>query len=607
MEVLTPRRRSSGALAKTLFVGTVAVLAACSGGDKAAGPAPKLPGDPTGNPTLRKAAFVADVNMRSGKVTFTAPAGTTVTPSLSGGSNDPSFSILAGDAVQLVASNFAASAVGAVVPGKVTVTFDISILNKLQGYALITPTFPDPPVAGIGPLLFPFSTNVTTTAGGVSVGGDGTEVIVDLPSNGEVTTGLGWDGDGSAGSGAPNNFFNDTGCGAGSNDCYRWEAYGELIPDTRGAAGAMTKGIPSLATSAARSVSFDIDPTVGQFRSRLIVAADLMAASPPKGDIVGSVSSPQRGALAGVQVTVDGVTGSQTTDASGSYAFRDLAIGPKTVRVNAASLPSTCSAPAQQDVNVTSGGSATANFSVTCAVPAGTVAGRITRSDNGLAISGASVVVTPDGGAAQAAVSSSASGDYSRSGVPVGSTGSGSIALSNLPASCTNPGPVTYAGLTENGTAVRDIIVSCTPAPQGYNYRAIATKTATQVTIELRIDMSTYDDPAVVDNYGSLTANFTFDPNLLTFNSAASANTAQPGVTTDFNVPASAPNTLLMASTATTGQLGDVLIGRVVFDIKPAVSGSFSTVTTVDEITNDNGVLLQVSKVLKTEATVTVP
>lgn len=607
MVVLTPRRRTAGTLAKTLFVGTIAALAACSSGEKAAGPGPGLPENPGSNPTLRKAAFIADVNMRTGKVAFTAPAGTTVTPSLSGGSEGPSYSILAGDAVTLVASNFAASAVGAVVPGKVTVTFDVSVLNKLQGYALITPSFPEPPAAGVGPLLFPFETNVTTTSGGTSVGGDGTTVIIDLPSRGEVATGASWDGDGTAGSGAPHNFFNDASCAAGSSDCFRWEAYGELIPDTRAAAGAMTRGIASLATSAARSVSFDIDPTVGQFRARLIVAADLMAAVPPRGDIIGNVSSPQRGALAGVQVTVDGVAGSQTTDASGNYAFRDLAIGPRTVRLNAASLPAACTAPAARDVSVPTSSSVTADFSVVCAVPAGTVAGRITRSDNGAAISGVSVVVTPSGGAAQPAVSSSASGDYSRSGVPVGSTGSGAIALSNLPAQCTNPGPLSYTGLTENGTAVLDVVVTCVPPPQGYNYRYIVTRTASQVTLEIRIDMSTYDDPAVLDNYGSFTAGFTFNPAMLSFNAAASTNTAQAGVTTDFGVPAGSPNTVLIGSTATTGQLGDVLIGRVVFDIVAGATGSFTTVTTVDEITNDAGTLLQVARVLRTEATITLP
>ena len=218
-----------------------------------------------------------------------------------------------------------------------------------------------------------------------------------------------------------------------------------------------------------------------------------------------------------------------------------------------------------------------------------------------------SVVVTPSGGAAQPAVSSNATGDYSRSGVPVGTTGSGAITLSNMPALCTSPAGISYTGLTENGTAVRDIVLTCTPAAQGYNYRYIATKTATQVTLEIRIDMSTYNDPAVLDNYGSFTANFTFNPSLVTFNSAASTNTAQPGVTTDFGVPASSPNTLLIGSTATTGQLGDVLIGRVVFDIVSGASGSFTTVTTVDEITNDAGAFLQVSKVLKGEVTVTIP
>ena len=73
-----------------------------------------------------------------------------------------------------------------------------------------------------------------------------------------------WKGDGTPGSGAPFNSLNDTGCPAGSNDCYRYEAYPS--PVTPGA------------TSLSRTVGFDIDPTVGNVSAKIIVAANLQSA-----------------------------------------------------------------------------------------------------------------------------------------------------------------------------------------------------------------------------------------------------------------------------------------------------------------------------------------
>src|SRR5262249_3402852 len=161
-----------------------------------------------------------------------------------------------GDAVRLIPSNFQASAVGAFIPGKVRVTFDVTIENKLTGINLITPTWPTPPAQGV--MLIPLEQVVTTTPGGTT-GGDGNEILVELASYGQVTASVDWDGTGTAGSGAPFNFFNDADCSqATSNDCFRWRAFVSPV-------------LSSPATSESHKIGFDLDPTVGQFRARMIV------------------------------------------------------------------------------------------------------------------------------------------------------------------------------------------------------------------------------------------------------------------------------------------------------------------------------------------------
>ncbi|HEU4994632.1 MAG TPA: hypothetical protein VFT29_07420 [Gemmatimonadaceae bacterium] len=552
MSVLTRfgQRRATryGALAKAIVVGTMATIAACSQADSPAGP--QLTKEPSNAPQLRKAAFIADVNMRTGAIKFTAPSSTQLdgpSLSISGGGDRPDLSILAGDAVTLIATNFRASTVGAFTPGKVRVTFEVSVLNKLQGYALVTPTFPAAPVAGSGAVLFPFEMNVTTTSGGTTVGGDGTEVIIDLPSYGEVAASTDWNGDGTAGSGAPNNFFNDNACAVGDNDCFRWESYGSTIPVPGAPAGTTTKGIPSLATSASRVVGFDVDPTVGQFRARMIVAADLMAATPPVGDLTGTVNSPQRGNLSGVQVSVSGTATPASTNGSGVYSFTGLPIGPKTVSIVAASLPAGCTAPASQNTSIVGSSSVTVNFSVTCTVPSGTVQGTVSSSLGG-ALANVTATVTPTGLAAQPGVLTNAAGLYVRSGVPVG-TGAGSIALSGLPANCTNPGAQPYSGLADGGTVTVNITVSCTAPPQNYQWTySIVSTSGTQVTVDAQIDMSGFNDPTIngagPDDIGSATFTINYNSTQLSFVSAA----AVPG--SGFNV--------VTANGATAGQIAAV-------------------------------------------------
>ncbi len=607
MSVLTPsglrRRNHVGALTRAL-VGTLAFAGACSSGDTPVGP--RILREPPSNaPTMRKAAFVADVNMRTGHIKISEPTAAQQdgpSLSLSGGSGGPDLSILAGDAITLIASNFSASAVGQFTPGKVRVSFNISILNKLQGYALVTPTFPPAPVPGSGPVLFPFETNVTTTSGGTSVGGDGTEVTVDLPSYGEVVAGGEWNGDGTAGSGAPHNFFNDAACASGDNDCFRWEAYGTLIPVPGAPPGTTTRGIPSLATSALRLVSFDVDPTVGQFRARLIIAADLMAAVPPTGDLNGSVTSPERGALSGVQVAVSGATGTGTTNAAGAYSITGLPIGPRTVSVVPASLPTGCTAPASQNTSIVGSGTVTVNFTVTCTVPQGTVQGTVTSSLGG-PLANVTAIVTPTGLAARPGVLTDAAGLYVRNAVPVGAAGTGSIALSNLPANCTNPGAQPYTGLADGGTVTVNITVVCTPAPQGYNYHYVIVSTVgSQVTIEARIDMGSFNDPAIpgVDNIGSFQANIAYNPAQLAFVSAATA----PGGM-DQTTNGSVSGVVSVGATSNSGSTGLVGIVRITFNVLGSGPNAVTT-TTISEAQTANFENL-LPNVLRTEASIPRP
>jgi hypothetical protein len=76
-----------------------------------------------------------------------------------------------------------------------------------------------------------------------------------------------WNDTGDAGSGALHNFFNSAECAnVPTSNCFRWTAFGATIQP-----GA--SGWPK------RNVGFDIAPSVAQFRARMIVAADLIAAS----------------------------------------------------------------------------------------------------------------------------------------------------------------------------------------------------------------------------------------------------------------------------------------------------------------------------------------
>jgi Tol biopolymer transport system component len=231
-----------------------------------------------------------------------------------------SFALLGANEIAATTSNFFRSAVGQFIAKKVRIRFDVALTNRSIA-ALLPPTFPTPPAGNQSVMLFPFSTTLT--------GG-----------NGAIDASTDWDG-------AFRNFFNDASCSSGGrSDCYRWEPY--PAPFAPGA------------TSAAQTVGFDVDPTVQSFTTYFVLAADL----PVPASISGTVSSPQRGPLGHVVVTLappNRVTGTTNT---GAYGFDNVALGSYTLSLSG--LPGYCEPAPAQNVTVPSGANVTVNFTVQC-------------------------------------------------------------------------------------------------------------------------------------------------------------------------------------------------------------------------------------------------
>lgn len=211
-------------------------------------------------------AFTATVSPTAKTVSIAPPAfpGTASPKRVFAGAPAPSLSLLGSDVVRLAPTNIRISAVGAFTPGKVRVTFDVALENKLPSLALIAATWPVPPAPSV--IMFPLDYTVTSAPGSV-VGGDGNSIGVGMPRGGGVVAPSGeWNGTGATGSGAPYSFFKGEPCSViATADCYRWVSFGALVEP---------KGARPI-----RTVGFDIDPSVAQFRARMIVVADLAAAS----------------------------------------------------------------------------------------------------------------------------------------------------------------------------------------------------------------------------------------------------------------------------------------------------------------------------------------
>lgn len=456
------------------LLGTAALaLAACSG-EPNAPDAPQLPADVPLNPTLKSAAFIFDVNTARKTVKVTVPGRTVngLSAGLSAGNpGGISGSLVASDVIDLSVGGYTASGVGTggADAGKVLVTFDLQITNKLASVALIKPTWPVPPSALDQIYAFPIRNVVTTTSGGVSASGN--EVIVELPSFGEVAPSSDWNL-------APHNWFNDDGCAAGSNDCYRSEPYAAPL-------GA-------LQFTAAQRVGFMIDPTVANFRSYIIVVADLQnTGAATTADVSGTVSS-NVGPLSGVTVSVTGA-GSGTTNGSGAYTVPSVGPGPRTVSITAG-LPTGCTYGGPQNITM-SGAAQVVNFTATCPFNGGTVNGAITRTGIATSLAGVTVTINPDdAGAANANTTVTAGLTYGAS-VQVGTLGTGSISFGALPAGCSFVGANTasYTGLSSGGTVnATGVTVDCVapPAPDYPFTLTWGTPSGGSITATLAIDMS---------------------------------------------------------------------------------------------------------------------
>lgn len=424
-------KRRVGARERRWAVGLAVVLAGCR---EPAAPA-TLEGDPiTLPPTLgrwRASAFTIDVARRTGTVTVS-----TTRPG-NGTGESPELSILAADAINLVATGYASTGVGTggAPAGKVLVTFDLRITNTLIGPSLIKPTFPLPPNQTSQVYVFPLEAIPTTTSG--SAGTNGNDVIVELPNRGGVVPSPDFDG-------PPHSFFNDQGCPPAANDCFRYEPY--LAP------------IPGLGTSEIRRVGFVVDPTISNFRARLLVAADLSEALPVVRVIVfGIVDSPQLGPLNGVVVRFGGrqtITGSQST-VPGSYAI-DLAPRPSgTLLLEASGLPPGCSA-ASIPVPVTPGGPLTIQVDIVadCSGTLGTaypVSGRL-LGPGSVPVGGAAVSVA-DRGVSPIVVTTAADGTWVLPAVPAGTR---RLRVGLIPPSCQAGRTIDVSGPTSGVDLVLD-------------------------------------------------------------------------------------------------------------------------------------------------------
>jgi hypothetical protein len=532
-------------------------LAACSDSAPVAVD-PVLPDNPAIPAQYRSAAFIMDVSAVRKTVRISAPAtgiaGPVSAAKLNLGVNpDRQYSLLGGDVIDISTSNFAASAVGAFIPGKVRITFDMTINNRLDGIRLITPTFPTPPAGVTGLQAFPFEISVTTTSGGVTSGGN--EVVVTSPRFGEVVPSTNWDGD-------FHNFFNDAACAVTSNDCFRYESFGQIEP---------------LGSSTTQQVGFDIDPTVGDFRVRIILAADLEnGVAPAPGSVTGTVTSPQIGAITGATVNVSGGF-SGTTAAGGAYTVAGVATGSRTVSVT--NLPSGCVAPASQAITVASGAATTADFVVTCTVPTGTIAGTVTSSLGG-GLSGVIVSATPTGGAAVTGTTSG-TGTYSIANVPALSA-TGELSLSNLPSNCTNPGPIAYSGFTTAGLSGQDIVVTCTTPPATYpvtfEYGPITTVGGTRrVQVIVRWNVGTIEAVGLSGSIG-------FDGTALTFLSRQFTSTFDTGAQAVANPgTASAALNFAYGAVSPSFETGDFQVVAFTFTIANGFSGTLNPTLTISE------------------------
>jgi hypothetical protein len=362
-----------------------------------------------------------------------------------------------------------------------------------------------------------------------------------------------------------------------------------------------------------RRVGFDIDPTVSNFSAKIVVAADLRNSGPaPTGTVSGNVSSPQRGALSGVTVTVNtgGFTGS--TGGTGAYSIANVTTGPKSVALS--NLPAGCTDPGPQATTVSSGGTSTVNFSVVCTAPSGTVSGSIARTGPASpSLAGVVVTATPAAAGTSPASTTLAGGaaSYSIPAVQIGSgagAGNGAVALSNVPAGCTSA-PGSYTGLTLGGTATVNFSIDCQTPPAFYQYSASwGAISGGQVSLSLRFDPSTLNDPAVnggaADDFVSFQAGIGYSATRLQFVGCAN----QPG--SDFqniNANGATPGTISLLNFKNgAGSLTQQVVAVCTFNVLAGAPASVTTATSLTEIASFSGANL-IPRTQKTEGTLSIP
>jgi hypothetical protein len=191
-------------------------------------------------------AFQLTIDVATGKVDVQGPRA-------GGTSGGASFSLLGRDVIRMEASSCTFSTISSKSKLK-RCTLQLTVSNRLDEVALVTPSFPTPPAGSRGVLVFPYTTGATSVTGTTAV------------ANAD------WDN-------APRNFFNDFGSctGGQSSDCYRSETYPILLGGE---------------TSAARTVGFDVDKTAQSVTTFVIVAADLghQATLAPSADRCGFIT-----------------------------------------------------------------------------------------------------------------------------------------------------------------------------------------------------------------------------------------------------------------------------------------------------------------------------
>jgi len=295
-----------------LSVALLCLFTAGCGPDGGAALAPAEPGEP--NPD--GIGIALHVDLASGRVEVVRP------PAASAAADGLSFALVGKSELLVTSSNMTRSAVGAFVPKKVRVRFDLALTNRLTGAGLVPPSFPAPPSPNNRLLLFPFQTAVVSGTGAVT------------PSND-------WDR-------APRSFFNDAACPApGKSDCFRSEPYPSPLHPA--------------ATTAPRSVGFDVDPGVQSFTTTVVLAADLVN----PGRVTGRVSAGDEG-LQGVTITATPGPAKAVTQGGRSTGLYGFDLAPGTYSLALSGLPPQCANPGAQSVTVTSGAFALANFAVAC-------------------------------------------------------------------------------------------------------------------------------------------------------------------------------------------------------------------------------------------------